>query len=224
MNSYNVSVIGLGYVGLPLSSLLAVNHDVIGFDVDKGRVKSLLNSYLPVDEPGLPEYFNSSIKNKKLKLTDNPHNIRETQIKIITVGTPYLADKNSIDMSQLSSALEIVLPELKKGDILLLKSTVPPGTTSGFVKKITEKQGFSVPQDIGLAFAPERMIEGQAIHDFKTLPKIIGATDDKTYSIVSDLLSSLGGKVIRVSNPETAEMAKMVDNYSRYVFLALTKS
>ncbi len=222
MSSYNVSVIGLGYVGLPLSSLLAVNHNVIGFDVDKDRVKNLLNSYIPVDEPELSEYFNTAIKNKKLELTDNPKDIMRTQIKIVTVGTPYLPDKNSIDMSQLSSALEIVLPELKKGDILLLKSTVPPGTTSGFVKRIIEKQGFIVPQDIGLAFAPERMIEGQAIHDFKTLPKIIGATDDNTYSIVSDLLSSLGGKVIRVSNPETAEMAKMVDNYSRYVFLALT--
>lgn len=222
INSYSVSVIGLGYVGLPLSSLLAVNHNVTGFDVDKSRIKSLQNSYLPVDEPELPEYFDQAVKNKRLKLTANAQDIRDTLIKIVTVGTPYLPDQNSIDMSQLSSALEIIIPELKKGDILLLKSTVPPGTTSGFVREMIESHGLSVPQDIGLAFAPERMIEGQAIMDFKNLPKIIGATDDRTYTIVSDLLSSLGGKIIRVSNPETAEMVKMVDNYSRYVFLALT--
>jgi UDP-N-acetyl-D-mannosaminuronic acid dehydrogenase len=222
MNRYAVSVIGLGYVGLPLASLLAENHDVTGFDVDSSRINDLQNSNLPVDEPGLPEYFISGLKNKSLKLTANPHEIRKTLIKIVTVGTPYLPDKNSIDTSQLSSALEIVVPELKNGDVLLLKSTVPPGTTSGFVRERIEKQGFNVPGDIGVAFAPERMIEGQAIQDFKTLPKIIGATDDKTYSIVSELLSSLGGKIIKVSNPETAEMAKMLDNYSRYVFLALT--
>lgn len=222
ISDYNISVIGLGYVGLPLSSLLAVNYDVIGFDVDECRIKSLQNYNIPVDEPELSEYFNSAIRNNRLKLTDNPHELRKTLIKIVTVGTPYLPSNNSIDISQLSMALEILVPELKKGDILLLKSTVPPGTTTGLVKERIEKEGFIIPQDIGLAFAPERMIEGQAIKDFKTLPKIIGATDNRTYSIVSDLLSSLGGRIIRVSDPKTAEMAKMVDNYSRYVFLALT--
>ena len=222
MSSYSVSVIGMGYVGIPLSSLLAINCDVIGFDVDKTRIKNLINSELPVDEPDLPEYFSRAVNNKKLKFTDNVHDIKNTLIKIVTVGTPYLPGLNQIDMSQLSSALQIVVPELKKGDILLLKSTVPPGTTSGLVKEMIEKYGLKVPDEVGLAFAPERMIEGQAIRDFQNLPKIIGATDERTFSIVSELLATLGGKVIHVSNLETAEMAKMVDNYSRYVFLALT--
>lgn len=221
-NSYTVSVIGMGYVGIPLSTLLALNCDVIGFDVDKDRIKSLQNSILPINEPGLPEIFNQAINSRKLKFTYDAREIRNTLIKIVTVGTPYLADASQIDMSQLESALKIVVPELKNGDILLLKSTVPPGTTSGFVKQMVEREGFKVPSEIGLAFAPERMIEGQAVRDFQTLPKIIGATDERTFSIVSELLSTIGGKIIRVSNPETAEMAKMVDNYSRYVFLALT--
>ena len=221
-NSYTVSVIGMGYVGIPLSTLLALNCDVIGFDVDKDRIKSLQNSILPINEPGLPELFNQAVNSRKLKFTNNVREIRDTLIKIVTVGTPYLADASQIDMSQLESALKIVVPELKSGDILLLKSTVPPGTTSGFVKQMVEKEGFKVPGEIGLAFAPERMIEGQAVRDFQTLPKIIGATDERTFSVVSELLSTIGGKIIRVSNPETAEMAKMVDNYSRYVFLALT--
>ena len=222
MNRYSVSVIGLGYVGLPLSCLLAENHEVTGFDVDKEKIKSLIDSNLYVDEPELKQYFNSAIKSGSLILTDNKDEIRKSLIKIVTVGTPYSLETNSVDMSQLKAALEIVVPELKKGDVLLLKSTVPPGTTSGFVKRIIEKHGFKVPDDIGLAFAPERMIEGQAITDFKNLPKIIGATDSRTYTIISDLLSCLGGKIVKVSNPETAEMAKMVDNYSRFVFLALT--
>lgn len=222
MNKYLVSVIGLGYVGLPLSCLLAETHYVIGFDADEQKIESLLNSCLYIDEPGLKDYFNSAMKSGKLILTHKPHDLRKSCIKIVTVGTPYNSELNSIDMSQLKSALDIVVPELKKGDVLLLKSTVPPGTTSGFVKRVIENHGFKVPEEIGIAFAPERMIEGQAIIDFKTLPKIIGATDNRTYSLISDLLGSIGGKVIKVSNPETAEMAKMVDNYARYVFLALT--
>ena len=69
---------------------------------------------------------------------------------------------------------------------------------------------------------PERIVEGQALHDFETLPKIIGATDDRSFEVAREVLGSLGGAVKRVSSPETAEMVKMVDNYSRYVFLGLT--
>ena len=222
MYNYSISVIGLGYVGIPLSSLLAIKYNVVGFDIDKSKIEKLIKNEIPVDEPDLKENFDSAILNKKLKITEKPEDIKNTDIKIITVGTPFDNIINKIDTSQLISSLEIVIPQLKKGDTVMLKSTVPPGTTSGLVKKKIEESGFNVPRDIGLVFAPERMIEGQAIKDFKTLPKIIGATDDRSFSIASEILSSLGGRVIRVSNPETAEMVKMVDNYSRYVFLGLT--
>ena len=81
---------------------------------------------------------------------------------------------------------------------------------------------FRVPEDVGLAFSPERMVEGQAIRDFTSLPKIIGASDPETSAIVTEVIGSLGGRIVHVSSPETAEMVKMVDNYSRYVFLGLT--
>lgn len=222
ITNYSISVIGLGYVGIPLSALLALKYNVVGFDVDKLKVNGLHNGEIPVDEPGLDEYFNRVISNNTLKITDRVDDIKNTDIKIITVGTPYNNDECRIDTSQLVSSLRMVIPQLKKGDIVILKSTVPPGTTMGIVKQMIEERDFKVPESIGLVFAPERMIEGRAIQDFKTLPKIIGATDDRSYSITLDVLSSMGGKVIRVSNPETAEMVKMVDNYSRYVFLGLT--
>ncbi len=222
MNKYKIAVIGLGYVGLPLSSLLAIKYNVVGFDLDKLKIRELIENRIPVDEPDLKYYFNNAISSKNLLITDEADEIKYADIKIITVGTPYDNHQMIIDTGQLISALNIVLPRLQKGDIIILKSTLPPGTTNGLVKRIIENGGFSVPKDIGLVFAPERMIEGQAIKDFKTLPKIIGATDDRSCRIASEVLSSLGGKLIKVSNPETAEMVKMVDNYSRYVFLALT--
>ena len=216
-----IAVIGLGYVGLPLSSLLAVKNDVVGFDVDSGKIESIRKGNIPIREPDLEKYLKSAISSGKLKVTADPSEIRNTDVKIITVGTPYNEKTDFIDYSQLESSLDLVVPYLKPMDVLILKSTVPPGTTMGMVKSRIESAGFRVPEDIGLVFSPERMIEGQAIRDFQSLPKIIGASDDRSFGITKQILSELGGKIIRVSKPETAETVKMVDNYSRYVFIGL---
>ncbi len=216
-----LSVIGLGYVGLPLSSLLATIYDVVGFDTDKSKIEALLAGEVPIKEPDLDELLKYAFSSGRLKVTNDPSLLLGSDVKIITVGTPYNEKTDYIDYSQLESSIEIIMPYLQKNDIVLLKSTVPPGTTMGIVRRRIESAGFKVPGDVGLVFSPERMIEGQAVHDFKTLPKIIGASDDRSFRIVSDMLSKLGGKIIRVSNPETAETVKMVDNYSRFVFLGL---
>ena len=221
MNSLKLAVIGLGYVGLPLSSLLAMSYDVVGFDTDKSKIDALLAGEVPIKEPDLDEHLKNAVSSGKLKVTNDPSFIRGADVKIITVGTPYNEKTDFIDYSQLEGSIEIILPYLKKNDTVLLKSTVPPGTTMGMVRRRIESAGFKVPDDVGLVFSPERMIEGQALHDFKNLPKIIGASDDRSYHTVSDILNKLGGKIIRVSNPETAETVKMVDNYSRFVFLGL---
>ena len=90
------------------------------------------------------------------------------------------------------------------------------------VRDFLESKGFRVPDDIGLVFSPERMVEGQAIGDFMTLPKIIGASDERSRVIADKVIASLGGPVCNVSTVTAAEMVKMVDNYSRYAFLGLT--
>ncbi len=216
-----IAVIGLGYVGLPLSSLLARNFTVIGFDVDKTKIIEINNGYTPIDEPELDKLLSSALKRGSLTVTDNASLIKDTQIKIITVGTPYNENSDFVDYSQLEDSLKIILPNLNHGDVVVLKSTVPPGTTMGLVKNRIESAGFGVPEDIGLVFAPERMIEGQAVKDFQVLPKIIGASDSRSANIAEEILRTLGGKIIKVSKPETAETIKMVDNYSRYVFIAL---
>ena len=217
-----ISVIGLGYVGLPLASLLAESFDVVGFDVDYNKVKALLENEIIIHEPGLDEFFRSSRKSGRLIISSDPDTIRDAQVKIITVGTPYDEANDFVDYSQLDSSLDIIIPRINKGDVIVLKSTVPPGTTMLMVRGRVEKNGYHVSEDVGVAFSPERIIEGQAISDFKSLPKIIGASDDRTFEIVKKVIGSLGGKIIRVSSPDTAEMIKMVDNYARFVFLGLT--
>lgn len=217
-----LGIIGLGYVGLPLGSLLARNFQVIGFDVDKYKVESIKNGSIPINEPGLPDELRKSLESGQLIVTNDKKLLKSTTVKIVTVGTPFNSDTGYIDYSQLESSLDIIIPNLNEGDVIILKSTVPPGTTMGLVKMKLESSGYSVPDKIGLVFSPERMIEGQAMKDFTTLPKIIGASDDRSRDVAVEILSKLGGKIITVSDPITAEMAKMVDNYARFVFLGLT--
>ena len=217
-----LSVIGLGYVGLPLASLLAHDYEVIGFDVEPDKINKIKRGESPINEPGLEQKLREALDSGMLEITDDPNMLKESSVKIVTVGTPFDEKKDFVDYSQLESSLEIIVPHINRGDIILLKSTVPPGTTMGFVKNRIESAGFNVPKDVGLVFSPERMIEGQAIRDFNTLPKIIGASDQRSQNVAEEILGKLGGKIIRVSNPETAETIKMVDNYSRYVFLGLT--
>ncbi|MCL4314794.1 MAG: nucleotide sugar dehydrogenase [Candidatus Thermoplasmatota archaeon] len=216
-----ISVIGLGYVGLPLSALLSKNYNVIGFDVDSLKIKAIVSGEFPIKEPGLDYHLSSALSSGRLEVTNDSSKISNSQVKIITVGTPYDVKTGFIDYSQLENSLNVVIPHLNTGDVVILKSTVPPGTTMGLVREKIESYGLRVPDEIGLVFSPERMIEGQAIMDFETLPKIIGASDDRSFKIAKEIIGGLGGKVIRVSKPETAETIKMVDNYSRYVFLGL---
>lgn len=220
--SEKISVIGLGYVGLPLSLLLARKFKIMGFDTDKNKIRKLQNGINPITEPGVEELMSDSGIMNNINLSDNSADLKDSKIKIITVGTPYDPNNEYIDYSQLNGALDLLHGNLNHGDIVVLKSTVPPGTTNTVVRDRITSYGFHVPEDIGIAFSPERMVEGQAIRDFTTLPKIIGASDLETSRIVSEVMGSLGGRIVQVSSPETAEMVKMVDNYSRYVFLGLT--
>lgn len=217
-----ISVIGLGYVGLPLSLLLARKYYVIGFDTDNTKIEKLKRGINPISEPGIEKLMSNLDVMSHLELSSNSAELKNTKMKIITVGTPYDSNSDYIDYSQLNNALDLLKENLKVGDLVVLKSTVPPGTTNTIVRDKISSFGFSIPKDIGIAFSPERMVEGQALKDFTSLPKIIGASDPITSIIVSQVIGSLGGTVIQVSSPETAEMVKMVDNYSRYVFLGLT--
>ena len=217
-----LAVIGLGYVGLPLASLLSRDFDVIGFEVDKSKVESINKGSVPINEPGFDEELARSMESGKLEITSEPSRLKDATVKIVTVGTPYSPENDYVDYFQLESSLDIILPNLNDGDVIMLKSTVPPGTTMGLVKKKIESAGYKVPESIGLVFSPERMIEGQAIKDFRTLPKIVGASDPRSQFIAGEILKKLGGKIIMVSDPGTAEMVKMVDNYARFVFLGLT--
>ena len=217
-----ISVIGLGYVGLPLACLFSRNHNVIGYEKDSEKVGKILSGEEVVKEPGLSELLSDRLNSGKLKLTSDKSLLGGATVKFITVGTPYDLKTRQTDFSQLDSSIKDISPYLNRGDVVALKSTVPPGTTDGRVKLLIESLGFKVPEEIGLVFSPERMVEGQAIHDFTSLPKIVGGSGEKSVDIIANILTELGGRVVKVSSAVTAEMVKMIDNYSRFVFIGLT--
>ena len=222
-NDLAVGVIGLGHIGLPLASLLANGGiTVVAYDVDSNRVKQVKAGSPGFHEPGLEQLLRDALQTGCMLVTDEEASLAAVEVPMITIGTPWNEREGIIDLSQLDFAVKTLGRNLRKGAVVVLKSTVPPLTTEGRVApQLQSISGMTVGRDFGIAYSPERMIEGQAIQDYKTLPKIIGATDDRTYEKASAVLSALGGKILRVSSPRAAEMVKMLDNYNRDSSLAL---
>ncbi|MHB8360889.1 MAG: hypothetical protein ACYDDC_03690, partial [Thermoplasmataceae archaeon] len=140
-----IAIIGMGYVGIPLGLLLARTYKVIGFDIDNKRITNMKKGIPPISEPGIEKLMmDPEIKNN-ISYTSEPERIKDCVIKIITVGTPYDIQSEYIDYSQINSAMDVLKANINVGDIIILKSTVPPGTTNGVIKYKLESFGFYVP-------------------------------------------------------------------------------
>jgi len=228
MNSPNskraiVAVIGLGRVGLPLATLLALRgFNVVGYDVDQNRIHKLVNGDPGFYERDLEPLLHEATRSGRVSFTSDGNLLRTVDVPIITIGTPWNEQSMKPDLSQLDAAVDTLGAVLKKEAVVILKSTVAPGTTEKrVVTRLEALSKFALGKDFGIAFSPERMIEGQAVSDYENLPKIIGASDDRSFEVASKVLGALGGRVLRVSSPRAAEMVKMLDNYNRDGSIAL---
>jgi|SRR3989338_2149237 len=209
----SVAIVGFGYIGSCVGAVLADKGiNVIGIDTNKEVVKEVNNGSISINEPGLKELIKNCFGAGKLKASSDFSIIESVDIIIVTVGTPLL-DNYESDIRHIKSASESVSRHLKKGHIVVLKSTIPPGTTEKLVKPILEKSGLKAGKDFGLVFSPERLAEGSAIKEFTSIPIIIGGIDKKSSDIASSFWKSvLDVETIIVSNPRAAEMAKLADN------------
>lgn len=218
-----VGVIGLGHIGLPLASLLTTGgFSVVAYDVDPNRVMQVKAGLPGFHELGLEQTLRGALQSGRMLVTDEEASLAAVEVSLITIGTPWNEREGMPDLSQLDAAVKTLGRNLRRGAVVVLKSTVAPLTTEERVApQLQSISGMTAGRDFGIAFSPERMIEGQAIQDFKTLPKIIGAIDDRSYEKAAAVLGALGGKVLRVSSPRAAEMVKMLDNFNRDSSLAL---
>ncbi len=220
IKSKKILVLGLGYVGLTLSMILADNgFSVTGYDKNKKVTKSLRNKKPTFYEKGIQGYIDSQI-GSNCKIVDDIKDIN-CDIYFITVGTPINYSTKKPDLSSLINSIEEISKKLKENDLVILRSTVPIGTTRNIVKPIMEKfSKLKVGKDIFLAFCPERTLEGQALEELKKLPQIISGYCNKSLEITEKLFSQYAFTVINVESLEAAEFSKLIDNTFRDTMFA----
>lgn len=217
-----VFVAGLGFIGLPLAvSFASRGVEVVGFDIRREVVDQINKGAPHIFEPGLEEMLKKVLKKGTFRATQLASEMKGCKFIIITVGTP--CDLQGIPiLDQVESAAKLIGENLQKGQFVILKSTVPPLTTEEFIAPLLERiSGLNAGVDFGVAFVPERTVEGQALKELRELPKIIGAADEKTRKGVGKLFKLLGGKIILASSPRVAELVKLMDNTYRDVNIAL---
>lgn len=221
--NFNMTVVGIGRVGLPLASVFASKGvKVFGVDIDMNVVREVNSGRAPFLEKGLAEYLSQAIKNKKLEATNDPSVIKRSHVVIIAIGTPLTADLRP-DYSQLYSALQSVAANLKKGALIVLRCTLPPMTTENIVLPFIESStGYSLGRGFWLATCPERIVEGHAIEELFELPEIIGGFDEGSLMLAAELFRIISpDKKIITTNPRNAELAKLFSNVYRYVNFAI---
>ena len=215
-----IGVVGLGYVGLTLALTLAdLGFQVRGFDINK-KVRAALAA-------GKPTFFEDGIKqilkdnlNKTFKVADNFAGNDNCDIYFIAVGTP-LNNQKEPDMSYMDNAASRIGKVLKGGDIVILRSTVPVGTTRNFVIPLLEKNsGLKAGKDFFVAFAPERTIEGKALKELRTLPQVIGGFDKSSTDLAAAAFNHMTHSVVLVDSLEEAEVVKLINNTYRDVSFA----
>ncbi len=218
----SVAIFGMGYVGLTLSVALASRgHLVTGVEINRS-VRAQLDKGIPhIYEPGLQEMLKSALEAKSIEFSSElklPNN----DIYIIAVGTP-LDDSFHPNLEALNSVLNVIGRLLKHGDLVMLRSTIPIGTTRNIViKTLSRLSGLEPGKNFSVAFAPERTIEGKAMHELRSLPQVIGGFSNSCVSKASQFWSTLTPSVVQVSSLEASEMVKLANNTFRDLSFAFS--
>ena len=212
-----INVIGLGYIGLPTALMLAANgNEVTGTDYNNELLSTLKHGELTFEEPGLEELFKNAL-DKGIKFEND---YSSTDFYIITVPTPYDKVDKKIDASYVIAATKQVLEVCKKGTILVIESTISPGTIDRFVRPLIKDAGLVLGEDIHLVHAPERILPGQMIKELQFNSRTIGADNPEIAEKVKAVYSSFCEGEIVCTDIRTAEMTKVVENTFRAINIA----
>ncbi len=219
-NKIKIGIIGLGYVGLPLAVEIAnKGAKVIGFDISKKRVQQI-NNGLSVISDVTSFDLRKLVKKKKIRATADFRQLRSCDIILICVPTPVDENKEPDLEPVISSAVEIK-KNMRKGQMVILKSTTYPETTEKVVLPILNESGFRVGQDFYLAFCPERIDPGNKRFGVENTPTVIGGVTKKCTELATLFYGKYISKVHAVSSPRCAEMTKLLENTFRNVNIAL---
>jgi len=213
-----VGVIGIGYVGLPtMVALGEAGVNVIGFDIDKSRVRQINSGKSFIAE--IPSERIEKIKSK-VSATADWKLLKKCDVILIAVPTPLTKHKTP-DTSAIEKAGEKIAKNIKSGQLIILESTTYPGTTEEVLQPILEKSGLVAGKDFYLAFAPERIDPGNKEYSLRNIPKVVGGINKKSTNIAATFYKIFINKVHKVSSPRTAEMSKLLENIYRLVNISL---
>ncbi len=212
----SICIIGLGYVGLTLAVAMAeAGFRVHGVEINPATLTCLQQGRAHFAEYGLNDRLAAQVEKGQLTCSARMPAPENQSVYIVTVGTPVGDDKRT-NFASLTAVTDDIAAALKDGDLVILRSTVRAGTTSGFVAPRLEATGRS----FDLAFCPERTLEGRALVELVTLPQIVGGTTEHATFRASQLFSMLTPTIIRVRNAETAELVKLINNTQRDLMFA----
>jgi UDP-N-acetyl-D-mannosaminuronic acid dehydrogenase len=212
------SVIGLGRAGLPLAAVIADSGtEVIGVDLDQTKVDAINKGLNPIpEEEGLGSLI-AKYGGMRIKATTKIADAKDANVYVVIVPL-FLDEKHKPDFSILKSAFKSVATVLKTGDLVVLETTVPPGTTEKLVKGILDKSG----AEYMLAYSPERIMTGYSISRFKEFPKVVGGIDDNSTQAAYDFYSRFSKAVSKVKDTRTAELVKVAEGVYRDVNISLS--
>lgn len=215
-----LTTIGLGYIGLPTSIMFAKHGvDVLGVDIKQEAVDMLNGGQIHIEEPGLQEALEEVLESGKFKASTVAE---EADAYIIAVPTPNNNDEHkSADISIVMAGVESIVPLLKKGDTVIVESTIAPRTMDDHVAPYLEEQGFKIGEDIYLVHCPERVLPGQIMHELIHNNRIVGGMTPACVEAGKKVYGAfVKGEMIE-TNAKTAEMSKLMENTYRDVNIAL---
>lgn len=216
--SKKMCVLGLGYVGLPTASMFATHGlSVTGVDTNSKIIEGINTGEVHIKEPGIRAFVHDALRTGNLKVQETPE---KADIFIICVPTPITREKKA-DLEYVKSASESILPFLEKGCLVVIESTVPPGTTTNVVIPILERTGLKTGRDFYVAYCPERVMPGNILKEMIENDRMIGGIDDSSGHYAKKIYQAFVKGHIYLTDTVTAEFVKLIENTYRDVNIAL---
>lgn len=210
-------IVGLGYIGLPTALMMASHGvDVVGVDYSRQIVSDLKMGNLTFEEDGLADVFKKAQDNGITFQTEYP----KADLYVVAVPTPYDKSTKKIDASYVASAVNSVLDVCDKGSIIVIESTISPGTIDKFVRPVIEQRGMVTGKDVHIVHAPERIIPGNMIAELVHNNRTIGADSQDIAEKVKEVYATFCKGDIAITDIRTAEMSKVVENTFRDINIA----
>ncbi|MBD50999.1 MAG: hypothetical protein CMB08_03640 [Euryarchaeota archaeon] len=221
----NVAVVGMGYVGIPVALTLAKSGlEVIGLDIDQEKVDSLNNSQYPLkgEEPGIQNLLEEVIDKQLFHASVDFSDAENADAWLVCVQTPFLVDEFRPNFKALKGAVSEISKNLSPNSVVVIESTIPPGTTESVVIPLLESHSSLVAgEDFGVGHCPERVMPGKLINNLTTYNRVLGGIDDNTHSVMIDIYSRITNGDLYCTDIKTAEVVKTFENTYRDVEIAI---